>query len=257
MSVRDTPQGTQVTPNGCPIPAFPADQFTVGSNATSCIGTNTGKINITSKIDGEFIAVITGNDRNESLNFNDSLMIENLPKGSYDICIGSSNEEYIQSCYSIIVQEPEPLSVTTSMDFVNKTVTLKVSGSTNYIIQLNEETIESSLNSITLPLDRINNELVVTSKECQGTYTETIILEDSLIAFPNPFDTFLNIDVSNIPEGSMEIKIFDITGKLVFNDKFTVEENIRPINTSSFKSGFYFAQLTIGEVKKVIKVFKS
>lgn len=253
----DTPQGTQVRPNGCPIPAFPADQFNVGSYSTSCIGTNTGRINVSSKIDGEFIAVITGNDRNESLKFNDSLIIENLPKGSYDICIGSSNEEFLQSCYSITVHEPEPLSVTTSMDFLNKTVTLKVNGSINYIIQLNDETIESSMDLITLPLDRVNNKLVVTSKECQGTYTETIILEDSLIAFPNPFNNQLNLDVSDIPEESIEINIFDVNGKLVFNDKFIVSENIKPINTSSYKSGYYFVQLSIGQLKKVIKVFKS
>lgn len=253
----DTPSNVEITENGCPILPFPSDQFTIKSIGTSCIDTTNGAIIVTSKISGEFIAILNSNNGTESLNFNSSLTISNLAPGSYDLCLQSSTGEYFEVCFTVSIGEPEPLSVSTSMDFLNKTVTLKVNGSTNYIIQLNEETIETSLNLITLPLDRTRNELVITSNECKGTYTETIILEDSLIAFPNPFNNLLNIDLSNIPEGSIEIKIFAITGKLVFNDKFIVSEKVRPINASSFKSGFYFIQLDIGQIKKVIKVFKS
>ncbi len=253
----DTPANVEITENGCPILPFPSDQFTIKSIGTSCINTANGSINIISKTSGEFIAVLSANNAIESFNFDSSLTISNLAPGSYNLCLQSSTGEFFEVCSVVSVGEPEPLSVLTSMDFLNKTVTLKVDGATNYIVELNDKIIESSSNLITLPLDRINNELVVTSKECQGSYSETIILEDSLMAYPSPFKDILNIDLSNLQNEGAEINIFDITGKLVLNDKFIASENLRTLNTSNLFSGLYFVQLKIGRVVKVIKVIKS
>ena len=253
----DTPPNAEITENGCTILPFPSDQFTIKSISTSCIDTANGSINIISKTSGEFIAVLSDSNATESFDFDSSLTISNLAPGSYDLCLRSSTGEFFETCSIVSIGEPEPLSVLTSMDFLNKTVTLKVDGVTNYIVELNDKIIESNSNQITLPLDRINNELVVTSKECQGSYSETIILEDSLIAYPSPFKNILNIDLSNLQNEGVEINIFDITGKLVLNDKFIASENIRTLNTGNLHSGLYFIQLKIDQVVKVIKVIKS
>lgn len=253
----ETPENTIVSLNGCPLAAFPSDQFTLSTFKVSCLGTATGKLKITSKSSGNYQAVLSDEEGSESLNFNESVSFTDLASGTYNVCLNSIDGQFLESCYTVTIGEPEPLSVSTSIDFIGKTVTLRVEGSLSYIILLNGKTIESSLNLITLPLNSTRNDLVLRSKECQGTYKETIILEDSIIAFPNPFNNLLNLDLSSVNHSNVEIKIFDSTSKLVLYDNFEASKNVMPLNTSNFKSGFYFVQLSIGQVKKIIKVYKS
>lgn len=255
----DTPPDTNVSENGCPdIITFDPDQFTIKAIETSCIGSATGQINIESKSEGEYIALLTGNNSAETLNFNRSLLIEGLAPGTYNLCLEAANGDYYEVCSLITIEEPEPISVLTSMDFFNRTLTLELKGSSKFTISLNNKKIESNLDIMTLPLDKTTNELIVTSNEgCQGSYSETIILEDAISVFPNPFKNKLNIELPKMDNEIVEVQLFDIHGKVVYSDNLLKTSEGIIIRTDHLNSGFYFVQLGIENVKRIFKVLKS
>ncbi len=62
-----------------------------------------------------------------------------------------------------------------------------------------------------------------------------------LIIMPNPATDFMNI-LLPIIEGTQALKIFDITGKIVYDKEYSNTSNIE-INVSEFKKGIYFLKI--------------
>ncbi|MBI5402435.1 MAG: T9SS type A sorting domain-containing protein [Ignavibacteriae bacterium] len=68
--------------------------------------------------------------------------------------------------------------------------------------------------------------------------------------YPNPFNTSTKIKIQMLNQGSAEIKIFDITGKLIkvfVNQNLNSGEHTFMFNAENFASGIYFYALYINE----------
>jgi len=65
--------------------------------------------------------------------------------------------------------------------------------------------------------------------------------EPALNLYPNPASGFITIEMLNMEETGLVIKIFDLTGKVVYNKQFLTNRMI--IDVSGFDAGIYFITL--------------
>ncbi|ALO16758.1 Alpha-amylase precursor [Salinivirga cyanobacteriivorans] len=71
--------------------------------------------------------------------------------------------------------------------------------------------------------------------------------------YPNPATEKVTISASNPVDGSMQVQVFDLNGKLLVQDKFNASKST--LNISSLKSGVYFircATLHHNEIKRLV-----
>lgn len=77
----------------------------------------------------------------------------------------------------------------------------------------------------------------------------------SLALYPNPFNNFVNIDLTKLQDKNVQVNISDITGKALYSEKIN-SGNIISLDLSIYTNGIYFINL-IGENisinKKIIK----
>lgn len=254
----ETPENTIVSSNGCPLAAFPSDQFTLSTFKVSCLGTATGILTITSKSSGNYQAVLSDEEGYESLNFNESISFTDLASGTYNVCLKSINGQFLESCYNITIGEPEPLSVSTSMNFIENTVSVSVTGTSRFRVQLNQEFWEDVENEITLPLTQeVNNLTIISEEGCHGSYSETLLMESAITAYPSPFTEQLELFLNNFEGEKEEILVYNTLGQIVFSETLPVYNKTIKLDTSQWTDGLYVVQIGNGKKKRIIKVLKS
>jgi len=103
---------------------------------------------------------------------------------------------------------------------------------------------------------RYSEELVVPGDLILAT--EPIIVLGALKIFPNPASTTLNIRLDQRMAGPIEIRIYDLTGKLVsaYNLPAPVLEEMIRIPVNHFKPGYYLLKLHYGEVSSTCRFLK-
>lgn len=96
---------------------------------------------------------------------------------------------------------------------------------------------------------------VTDANNCSDTITLTV---DNLVGlpsidnltnlelYPNPFNGLLNINLQLAQESEVEVRIYSITGAMVYSDEIgSVNELKQTIELSSLREGLYFAQILI------------
>ena len=125
-------------------------------------------------------------------------------------------------------------------------VTLQLNGSDTYYITLNENSIETTNDSIVLPLSSGSNTLrVSTDNECQGVFEDTIVLDSNILIYPNPITdgTFSIINISGINE-PMNVEFFTIGGKLLFQNLYQDEVSVYQDHIGEVPSGVYIVRIS-------------
>jgi endonuclease/exonuclease/phosphatase family metal-dependent hydrolase len=94
--------------------------------------------------------------------------------------------------------------------------------------------------------------------ECDATITANISSinnHSQIICVPNPFNEKLNIQYE--VKSPSHIKIFNITGQLVYSNYFNSAKNINiEWNTTKLKKGLYFIQIQNANSTKTVKAIK-
>jgi hypothetical protein len=85
--------------------------------------------------------------------------------------------------------------------------------------------------------------------------TEIAITEKDITIFPNPFSNTLNLDMSKLKSQSVNIKIYDVTGKLCFQ-KAIKKTQMFSVDATTWQSGMYFMQLKTFEGSLNYKIMK-
>ena len=259
-SVDDCPNtqlGESVNDNGCSINSFPSNQFKITSVGTSCIGSNNGSILIESITNEDFSATITRPNNTITLPFTETLAIDDLDLGEYNLCISSIDFPNYQTCSKIIITEPLPLSVQLDFNSLTNSVTLKMNGAKEYIIEINGKSMLARNQLISIPLyDEVNNVSVSTNQLCQGKFEETVNLENSFLIYPNPVNESLSIDLKSLTSDTVEIAIFTEAGLLIHSKTYLVKQSIIELKTSALSSGIYFLRLKNDKVNKSFKFIK-
>lgn len=256
--------GVQVDLFGCPVIDFSNDNFTVLVTGETCLNSNNGKIRITAQQINNYTVTLTaediieeiGEDFYQEYNFTNDADILNLLAGTYEMCITIEEWPNYESCYTIVITQPDPLEVFASRLASGNEVSLELSGNSSYTIELNGVSFITHNSNITLPLTQgINDLKVSTAIECQGVYQERILLGHDFLVFPNPFKDAVNV-FNGIGNETVSIQMYSAIGQLVLSK--TVINNVVDIilDTSSLKSGLYVMIIqteTLSSSHKIVK----
>lgn len=80
---------------------------------------------------------------------------------------------------------------------------------------------------------------------------------DNLVVYPNPTENILNISADLVSIADANVKIYDISGKLVYeNANLFYNTNAANIDISTFNSGVYLLKLETNETVQTVKVVK-
>ena len=253
-----TPPGETVGVNGCPVFTLPPDNFTIDITSETCIPSNDASVSIAANQTLNYTANFTGNGLDLNQSFTDDVDFLNLSAGTYTLCLTVDSEPEYEQCYDIVITEPDPLVVQSKVDTAGKTVTVEMQGSDFYNVELNGLITQTTEDKITLTLKPgINILKVTTDKECQGSYEKEIVTGNDILIYPNPVTTgILTIDVTNRTQESVTVKIYSISGKMVYNELF--REVVSPIyiNIADLPVGPYLINITGTQIKSTQKIVK-
>lgn len=122
--------------------------------------------------------------------------------------------------------------------------------------------ISFQVNSITLTEDTGCTVTSINPTDSTYCFTATSVGAISeeynkIKVYPNPANELLYIDVSNLLqlEGT-SVQIFDITGKLIFEEEINANEKNTQLNISGFSQGLYILSVTTTTEKQVSKFLK-
>ena len=252
-----TPFGDFVDLFGCSIFSLPIDNFKILVTDENCNSSDNGKIFIESKEVHNFIATISNDEYFHTANFGADVEVRNLKAGVYELCIIIAEREKYTSCYEVLIDEPENLSVFSSVNDSEETVSLKMTGAKKYVINHNGSTINTSNPDIIINLSKgVNNIKVKTEFECQGVYEKTIFSGKELTYYPNPFKDNLHIYLGRSDLNEVHVNIYSALGQLVLSKYFPIINGSIKINGTSFSSGVYTLLLPSSNEQPIIKIVK-
>ncbi|WP_420600868.1 Ig-like domain-containing protein [Flagellimonas sp.] len=257
---QNTPEGVIVDAGGCEI-SLETDNIMVKVIGESCVDSENGSLEVSAKVILEYIAVLTNSENVEvrNLEFNESLLMENLPPGVYNLCITIRGNDAYSQCYTLDVPEAEPLGVNLNSGALENQIVLELSGSDLYTVEHNGEVYKTAESEFTLSLDALENRIKIsTDLVCQGVYEKVIGLISNGYVYPNPIDDRdLSIYVGSYSFEKVQLSLFDINGaKITGQNSETDENGFVRINISSLSQGIYFLTvITIDSLKhyKIIK----
>jgi hypothetical protein len=237
---------------------LPAANFKIAITSTTCQGSSNGSVNIMASDTLNYTATITGNGVNTSYPFTKTQTISNLAAGTYHICITVKGQAGYQQCYDLVITEPKDLSLYTTVNPEQNTVTLNMDGSNVYNIELNGTLYSTSQNTITLPLAKGDNTLSVsTDKICQGIISSLINISNNIVPYPIPFQDVLKLNLGNKIINNVSVKIMDATyNKLVYTNHFTKQAGIIQLDVSKLNNGVYVLQLSMDNSEMIFKIIK-
>ncbi|WP_394748205.1 alpha-amylase family glycosyl hydrolase [Spongiimicrobium salis] len=240
----DTPFGATVDVEGCEIFTLPISNFAIRTLSETCRSSDNGSIEITAATPLNYTAILNG-EAATAFNFTETLSIPDLVAGSYELCIRVENQTDYEQCFSLVISQPELLSVSTSKDTQAKTVTLRLEGGRNYLVRLNDNLIRTSASTITLDLKQKENVLEVrTDLDCQGVYSETLFVLDEPIIYPNPVGNeplIVQLDVLQSPK--VRVVLHDISGRVVREQVYEALNNALKIDMREQPSGQYILRI--------------
>ncbi|MDO5987085.1 T9SS type A sorting domain-containing protein [Flavivirga amylovorans] len=243
----NTPNGATVDVNGCEIFSLPADNFSIKAIGESCVNSNNGTITISSATNLNYTATISlSGNLLDTQNFNNNTVFDGLIAGTYTVCITLESEPTFKRCSTLLIGEPEPLSVFSKINAKEKSVTLQLEGAETYIIELNSSIYTTSKPEIKLPLNNEKTLLQVkTNLDCQGIYEENIILGSDFTVYPNPVkNNTLNVLIRNLDDlKPVELRLFDINGTLIYKNSKALNDGKLSIDFSGLSKGVYLFRI--------------
>ncbi len=238
--------------------ALPANNFNLSITSATCKGTSDGSVTITATQNLSYTATISGNGLNGSYPFSTSAYITKLAAGTYNVCITVDGQSDYEQCYDVVISEPKDLSVYSTVNDAEKTISLSLNGASQYNIRLNSSTYTTTDNSIILPLTAGNNNLMVTTdKLCQGTVQKLINVSGMITPYPIPFQDVLNLNIGNKNVLSVSIEIHSLEdGRLVLSKSYNNQSGVLQLDVSKFKIGPYSLHLLLNNSETIYKISK-
>jgi photosystem II stability/assembly factor-like uncharacterized protein len=256
-----TTLGVAVDNTGCSLFSLPANNFKIQTLSETCRSSNNGKVVITA-VNTSYTYNVSLTKNGTAINtssFTDKAEISNLSSGVYTACVTISGkpESDFKRCFDVVVTEPVDLAVFAKIDNDTKSISLKLINGKEYFIDLNGTVITTTQDEISLPLKQGKNTLrVTTDKECQGTFEKSILLSDTIVAYPNPFTDYLYINIGNNSDKIVSVRVYSIDGKLMQLRDLPVTNGGVIIDGSNFSNGTYLVKVTSENIQNSFKIVK-
>ena len=84
-----------------------------------------------------------------------------------------------------------------------------------------------------------------------------LCLPNEVNVFPNPASDFINVNFSTTKASDVQINIYDIVGKLVRSEKYSVNNTGSvqfKVETGGLDTGIYMVQLVVGNTMQTKKI---
>ena len=245
--------------DGNRIFSLPKDNFSVSIENLSCRGSSNGSIAV-SAVDENLNYTLTING-NETHNLDPSggysKSISNLNPGQYNLCFTVEGESGYNQCFDINISEPAPLSASSRVDIVDKSISFDLSGSDKYTIVHNgiEKDFDHSNPKIALRKG-VNFLKVKTDKSCQGSYTEEVFISEEVEFYPNPTKDYVNLYIHG-KDSTVDIRVINRDGNILNTSCNEIHSNRKvQINLEEFSEGIYLIQLSGETVDKTVKIVR-
>ncbi|MDG1805496.1 T9SS type A sorting domain-containing protein [Flavicella sp.] len=251
----DTPFGTPVNTQGCPVFTLETDNFKILSTGETCSGAADGTISIIANENLEYIATLENSSiANE---FNNATSFSGLAAGNYVIKISiKDNDSFLQS-FNLNITQPSNLFVKSNISKNKKTVNLELSGAEFYRIRVNETTYMTDQNEFEIELTAPSNKILVsTNKDCQGTHEESISISNTQLFASNPVGETLLISTINFLDYNLNYQIYSTTGQIIKSGQTQLLDNSIIIDFSDIPSGMYLINIISKNHKIQSKIIK-
>lgn len=257
--------GTNQDDEGNPGPVLSLTDIKVTVQNGTCPSVQNGIINIETLANYNFNVSIVGEDLPNGItgtvSLNNPNTFPNLARGSYEVCLTTTEFPNWNQCFGINITNYDDLAVfATEIDPIGKTANFRVGGSKNYTVNSNGKTYffefeNTQLNTIEIPLDTKINKITITGEsDCQGIYEEQIVLHQ-VIAFPNPVITELQI-LGSALEGDAKVSVSNSSGKIVKTEQLFIKNGRFTIDCSKLSNGMYFIRLKTSQKEMDFKIIK-
>ena len=255
-----TPLGAMVNTDGCEIFSLPAENYSIQTNGVSCAGKTNGQISISIQ-NTEYTYGLSIAELESSYTLNTEnghqLVIAELEIGTYTLNFKVEGKEGYVQTFEIGITEPPALSAKSSVNQKGKTMTLKLSGSELYYVEVNGERRSYQLDTFTLQLRAgMNSVRISTPQDCQGVHTEKIFISEQVKHYPNPVRSNLNLVIPG-EDTKASIEIFSRSGSLVRRYEESIPfSRVVTINTSRLAGDVYVVKVNGQTVDQTFKVIK-
>lgn len=252
----NTPSGTAVDVEGCPIFTLPSDNYLVRITGESCRDSNDGSIRITATETLSYTATLSGAGSGTQ-NFTTDTEFIGLSAGDYSVCITVSGESDYQQCFDIVITEPEPLSVLTTINSESETVSLTLEGGSTYNVELNGIVTQTNQNSILLELEKGANSLkVTTEKSCQGIYEDDFFINSKISVYPNPTSSEVRLYIGTNTK-LVNVDVYSILGEKVLSNTISTNQSGEAIlELEELSAGTYFVNIKNEKLNSTHKIIK-
>ena len=216
---------------------LPQDNFTIQITGETCLNENNGSISISAIAEIAYRTTINGSE----YFFNDSLTIDSLTPGTYELCVYVDEEDY-QQCYNILIESGIDLYGRTAIN--SNSVSIEInSGTPPFSVFLNDELkLVTTENSFSLNVKQNDRLVILSNKACEGKIETSVDLTGNAYLIPNPssgpFQIVFDSEISDLP-----VRIFNTQGILIFNEVISTVNSKIEINIEDYSNGIYFVKL--------------
>jgi hypothetical protein len=258
----DTPQGTLVDINGCPIFTLPASNYKVEVIAATCAGTSNGAIKLTiENINYAYNLIVKGPNKFEkSLTIpkgTKTSSVSGLTLGDYSVVATVDGQKNYQQAFDLKITEPPALSVQSAINIGNQTIDLTLSGATQFRVQVNEASyrVNGPLWTGSLPTGAVKIK-VSTDLSCQGMHVEEFFFSEEVKVYPNPTSGPFHILVHGL-DTQVQVAVYDLKGASIQTGRFQVDGAREvALDISQVPVGTYLVHVLGTTVDQRIKIAK-
>ncbi len=246
----DTPTNVNVDAYGCPVFTLPTNNFAIEVLSETCPDKNNGQIYITATETYSYVATINGNSHNFS---NNSLTVSNMQPGTYEICIMVSGETFEQ-CFNVTIKEGTTVSGKASVSSKKASINIE-RGTAPYNVFINGQELFKT-NDLSFELDVKHGDLVQvkTAIDCEGVFSKTIDLFETLTVYPNPTDGIFEIALP-LSLKDVKIELFTTNSQLISSKQYVVVNGKVKLNIENMPAAMYFLKVHL-ENPVSVKIIK-
>ncbi|AUP80577.1 T9SS type A sorting domain-containing protein [Flavivirga eckloniae] len=233
------------------------NRVSVLSSGNACPDQNNGAITVNPLIQDNYQVHVTGNGVDATYDFSARYSIEDLATGTYDVTVTSTTDASVSLKYTVVIDEPENLSVLTKVDKSKSSVSLNLKGGQLYRINLNGALTITDKSQVTLQLSKGSNNLeVTTNKDCQGQHKQDIFLFDRVTVAPTVVDNQFTIAFPDSDEQIVTYQVISSTGQVVLQKSVNRDTQNLVIGVQGLTAGLYFVNVVAPNVNSQSKIIK-
>ncbi|TRW26442.1 carbohydrate-binding protein [Flavobacterium zepuense] len=253
-----TPVGDVVDFSGCTLFTLPGSNFAVATASETCRTANNGTISVSATANHNYVGTVTGNGVNQTANFTTATTFSNLSAGTYQLCVTLPEAPSYQQCFELTITEPEDISALARMMPEKNKVELDLFGDEIYTVTLNKNTFTTTLSTIELTLKPgVNNIEVKGQNDCQGTFRQSIVLDETISVYPNPVNgNTVYVAMAVAENEKVHVEIFNLLGKLVVTKDYNNADDVLSVDVAPLAAGVYIMKVVSGSTAFNTKIVK-